>query len=88
MVEYLSLAITSVSLLIDPEVIVLGGGVANLADVLLPLIKKKLEGVLPIIPIKKASGLGSRAAVMGAIVLVLDSTTDRVAVQPLSSIYY
>lgn len=88
MVEYLSLAITSVSLLIDPEVIVLGGGVANSADELLPLIKKKLEGVLPIIPIKKASRLGSRAAVMGAIVLVLDSTTDRVAVQPLSSIYY
>ena len=86
MVEYLSLAITSVSLLIDPEVIVLGGGVADLANMLPPLIKQKLEGVLPIVPIIKATRLGLRAAVMGAIILVLDTTTECVAVQPLSSI--
>jgi len=83
--EYLSLAIASVALLIDPEVIVLGGGMAGSADILLPLIENRLEGVIPITPRIEASKLGSRAAVMGAIILVLDTTTERVEVQVLNN---
>jgi glucokinase-like ROK family protein len=79
-VDYLSLAIAAISLLFDPEVIVLGGGVARSADILIDPIIKRLVGVLPAPVTLLPSTLGYRAAVLGAIMLVLDSTTNRVSV--------
>jgi predicted NBD/HSP70 family sugar kinase len=79
-VGYLSLAIAAVSTILDPEVIVLGGGVSRSADVLIGPILEKLEGVLPIQPNLVTSSLGSQAAVMGAIMLVLDITTEFIKV--------
>jgi glucokinase-like ROK family protein len=79
-VDYLSLAIAAISLLFDPEVIVLGGGVARSADILIDPIIKRLVGVLPAPVTLVPSTLGYRAAVLGAIMLVLDSTTNRVSV--------
>ena len=78
-VDYLSFAIAAVTAILDPEVIVLGGGVARSADVLIEPILEKLEGVVPGRPNLIQSSLGSRAAVMGAIMLVLDITTQHVA---------
>mgnify|MGYP005852781287 CR=1 FL=1 len=78
-VDYLSFAVAIIGALIDPEVIVLGGGVARSAELLIGPILQRLEGVVPS-PIRLVhSTLGSRAAVMGAIMLVLDTTTERVA---------
>jgi predicted NBD/HSP70 family sugar kinase len=71
------MAIAAVSITIDPEIIVLGGGVTKLADLLIPRILDRLDGVIPVRPNLVASDLGSRAAVMGAISLVLDLTTER-----------
>jgi predicted NBD/HSP70 family sugar kinase len=82
-VEYLSFAIATVSSLFDPEVIVLGGGVAGSADLLIEPILKQVEGVTPFVPRLVASQLGRRAAVMGAIMLVLRGTTDRYVVRRL-----
>jgi len=65
--------------ILDPEVIVLGGGVARSADVLIRPILEKLDGVVPGHPNLIQSSLGSRAAAMGAIMLVLDITTEHVA---------
>ncbi len=79
-VDYLSLAIAAISLLFDPEVIVLGGGVARSADILVDPILRRLVGVLPAPVTLLPSTLGYRAAVLGAIMLVLDSTTNRVSV--------
>jgi len=83
-VDYLSLAIASVSALLDPEVIVLGGGVGRSADLLIEPILKRLDGVVPFVPRLVASPLGRRAAVMGAIMLVLNATTERFVVRRLS----
>ena len=78
-VDYLALATATIAAIIDPEVIIMGGGVARSADILIPPILEKLDGVLPS-PIRLVqSPLGSRAAVMGAIMLVLDTTTEHVA---------
>jgi predicted NBD/HSP70 family sugar kinase len=79
-VDYLSLAVANVSTLLDPDVIVLGGGVARSADLLIEPILQRLEGVLLFAPRLVASPLGRRAAVMGAIMLVLNATTEHVVV--------
>jgi glucokinase-like ROK family protein len=75
-VAYLSLAIASVSALLDPEVIVLGGGVARSADLLIEPILRRIRCVVPSVPRLVVSPLGRQAAVMGAIMLVLNATTD------------
>jgi glucokinase-like ROK family protein len=80
-VDYLSLAIAAVIAIIDPEVVVLGGGVARSADILIEPICKKLEGVVPVMPRIVQSTLSERAAVMGAIMLVLDALTEHVALE-------
>jgi len=80
-VDYLSLAIVSISALCDPEVIILGGGVARSADLLIEPILRRIEGVTPFTPRLVASTLGYRAAVMGAIMLVLNGTTERFVVK-------
>jgi glucokinase-like ROK family protein len=80
-VDYLAFAIAVISAVLDPEIIVLGGGVARSADMLIDPILFKLEGVIPIRPNLVQSKLGFRAAVLGAIMLVLDTTTDHVSIK-------
>jgi glucokinase-like ROK family protein len=82
-IDYLSMAIAAIGITVDPEIIVIGGGVSNSADLLIPGIHVRLDGVIPVRPNLVVTDLGSRAAVMGAISLVLDMTTERIA---LSSI--
>lgn len=83
-VDYLSLAVTSVSCLFDPEIIVLGGGVARSADLLIEPILKRVKGVTPFVPRLAASKLGRRAAVMGAIMCILNATTEHIVVRRLT----
>ncbi len=82
-IDYLSLAVAAMSITIDPEIIVLGGGVSNSADILIPGILHRLEGVVPVLPKLVPSKLGYRAAVMGAIMLVLDLTTEHITLSSL-----
>jgi predicted NBD/HSP70 family sugar kinase len=83
-VDYLSLAIANISSLLNPEMVVIGGGVARSADLLLEPILGRLQGVVPYVPRVVASTLGRRAAAMGAIMLVLQATTGYVVAQRLS----
>ncbi len=80
-VDYLAFAVAVISAVLDPQVIVLGGGVARSADMLIEPILSRLEGVIPTRPNLVPSSLGFRAAVLGAIMLVLDTTTDHVTVK-------
>ncbi len=82
-VDYLSLAIANISATLDPEVIILGGGVAGSADLLIGSIFQRLEGVVPFIPRLVASSLERRAVVMGAIMLVLNATSEYFVVKQL-----
>ena len=74
-VDYLSLPIASSCTLLDPEVIVLGGGVGS-SDLLIEPILTHLDGVVPCAPRLVASPLGRCAAVMGATMLVPRATTE------------
>jgi len=82
-VDYLSQAIVAVSALLDPQVIVLGGGVSRSADMLIEPIQRRIDGVVPFVPRLVVSPLGSRAAVMGAIMIVLNGTMDHLVVRRL-----
>ena len=83
-VEYLAIAVANVSACFDPELIILGGGVARSADLLIEPILKKLDGALQVPPKIVTSALGQRAAVMGAIANVLHNTADFYIVHKLS----
>jgi glucokinase-like ROK family protein len=82
--DYLSLVVAAVHALLDPEAIILGGEALAGADLLLPHIEERLRGMtlrpLRLLP----SQLGYRAAVLGAIMLVLDATTEHVVVEKRS----
>ena len=75
-VDYLSIVIANVSAVLNPEMIIIGGGVARSADMLLEPIRQRVAGVVPVMPRIVASELGDSTAVMGAIAIVLHSTDD------------
>jgi predicted NBD/HSP70 family sugar kinase len=75
-VDYLAQAIASIQQVVDPDVILLGGGVSRSADLLIEPILARLRGTIPILPRLEASRLGYRAAVMGAIVQLLRVTSN------------
>ncbi len=80
-VDYLALVIAAISVVLDPEVIVLGGGVSRSADILVEPILSRLQGCLPAPVRLVVSDLGYRAAVMGAIMLVLDTSFEYVTLK-------
>ncbi|HAL16752.1 MAG TPA: hypothetical protein DCP32_08370 [Anaerolineaceae bacterium] len=79
-VDSLALAIGAVATLIDPAVIVLGGGISLHSDLFINPILKRLEGVLPVLPSLWASSLGYRATAMGGVLKVLDAATEHITV--------
>ncbi len=84
MVNYLGLAIANISVLLDPEVIVLGGGVADSADLFIGPILERLDGTIPYAPQLVASNLGRHATVMGAIMQVINATDEYFLIKQLA----
>ena len=62
--------------LLDPELIVISGGIARSADLLVDPICARMEGLVPYVPSIVPSHLGSAATVKGAIALVMNNLTD------------
>ncbi len=82
-VDYLSLAIANISAVLDPEVIVLGGGVAASADLFIDPILERLDGATPYTPRLVASTLGRHATVMGTIMQVMNATDEYFLIKQL-----
>ncbi len=83
-IDYLAIAIGNVSVMLDPELIVLGGALTPYAASLTEAITKRMQGTIPSPPRLQASDLGQRATVMGAIVTVLHNTSNFYVVHKLS----
>lgn len=69
----------AMTLAIDPEVLVIGGGSAPGADVFLPRFEQSLRAICPLPPTVLVSSLGSEAVAMGGISLAtsaLDSALE------------
>jgi glucokinase len=84
MVDYLAIAITNIQATIDPEIIILSGGVVGYTDLLIDPILKRINGTIPTQPRLVSSTLGRRAIVMGAIINVLHNTANFYVVHKLS----
>jgi glucokinase len=83
-VDYLAIAIANLTVSFDPDLIVLGGGVARSADLLVEPILRRIEIAIPTPPRLVVSKLGLRAAAMGAVTNVLHNTDNYYMVYKIS----
>ncbi|MEU6750540.1 ROK family protein, partial [Spirillospora sp. NPDC046719] len=65
--DKLAIGTAAAVLLLDPEIVVLGGGFSRSADVLLPPLRSRLEQVCLRMPRLSGSTLGDECVVLGAI---------------------
>ncbi|MCL4559496.1 MAG: ROK family transcriptional regulator [Chloroflexi bacterium] len=71
-IDYLAIALVSICAYLDPEMIVIGGGVARSADLLMEPLRQKVAAHVPIMPRFELSELGPQAAVLGAVACLQD----------------
>jgi predicted NBD/HSP70 family sugar kinase len=76
--ERLALAIATVAPVLDPELVILGGGIGRNGDLLLEPIERELRQLLPFRPRVAVSALGEDAVLRGAVATALDVARDRV----------
>ncbi|NUP47690.1 MAG: ROK family transcriptional regulator [Catenulispora sp.] len=65
--ERLAHAVAAISAVIDPELVVLGGGIGDSADLLLGPLRTALDRMTPLVPELAASELGANAVLEGAL---------------------
>ena len=75
-VDLLSLAVANFTACVDPELIILGGGVSNADDLLIEPIKNRIAGVIPMVPRIEKSRLGVNAVHLGCVVLIFQVVSD------------
>ena len=70
----LSLGLANIAFLLDPEMIVIGGGVGSTGEALLSPLRERLAALLvhPVAPRLELSQLGVKAQLYGAIRYALD----------------
>lgn len=74
--RYLAMSVVSIATVLDPEVIVLGGGVSQSADLFHDRLVELCAPVLQVMPRLEVSSLGVDAGVMGAVALTLHNTSE------------
>jgi predicted NBD/HSP70 family sugar kinase len=68
--------VVPIAAIIDPQLVVLGGGIGSNGDLLLPRLREMLAEALPYPPAVQASELGDRAVISGAIALGVAEARD------------
>jgi predicted NBD/HSP70 family sugar kinase len=79
--ERIALAIAAIVPVIDPELVILGGGIGRNGDLLLAPVERELESLSPFRPRVEISSLGEDAALAGAVATALQSAQDRLFVR-------
>lgn len=74
--EQLADVITGVSALLDPEIIVVGGGIGQNLEMLLPTITARLERITPMRPRLVTASLGAESVLQGALINGLRAARD------------
>ncbi|MFZ0322557.1 MAG: ROK family transcriptional regulator [Actinomycetes bacterium] len=74
--DRIGLALAAVASVIDPALIVLGGGIGRNADLLLEGVQHRLRAVSPLDPLVVVSALGPDAVLRGALSTALDLARD------------
>lgn len=70
-IDYLAQAVANIAAVLNPEMVVLGGGVLRAADLLLEPIKERIKGTIPAMPKIVLSELEDEGVVYGAIALAV-----------------
>lgn len=81
--QRLALAIAAIAPVVDPQLVILGGGIGRNADLLLEPIEAELHQLLPFRPRVAVSPLGDDAVLQGAIAIALEAARDRVFARPI-----
>jgi predicted NBD/HSP70 family sugar kinase len=77
--EHLARAVAALTSMIDPELVVLGGGIGGNGDLLIKPIEKRLRALLRLPPPKiVVSSLGDDAVVLGALATALTTARENV----------
>ncbi|MFG3056349.1 ROK family transcriptional regulator [Kitasatospora sp. NPDC048239] len=76
--EQLAYAVAVLSAMLDPDLVVLGGGIGNSADLLLEPLERALHGLTPLRPKLAPSGLGEEAVLLGAVATALETARPEV----------
>jgi predicted NBD/HSP70 family sugar kinase len=76
--ERVAHVVAAISALLDPDVVVLGGGVGHGADLLLDPVREVLHASSPLRPTVAASELGDDAVLLGAITTALRTARPQV----------
>ena len=80
----IAIAIAAVAPVLDPQLVVLGGGIGSNPD-LLPAVERRLREISPFGPRLATSQLGEQAVLHGAVVTALESARDQLFTRkPLS----
>ena len=75
--ERIALALAAVVPIVDPELVILGGGIGQNGDLLLPPIERELHVLLPFRPRVEVSVLGEDAVVHGAVSTALEAAQEQ-----------
>lgn len=75
--QRIAFTLAAVVPVVDPELVVLGGGIGRNGDLLLEPVERELEALSPFHPRVEVSVLGEDAAVLGAVTAALQSAQDR-----------
>ena len=70
--DYITLSLCSISAVLNPELIVIGGSIGRHSDVLLPLLETRLETYLAKVPQLVGTALGGNASLRGAVARALE----------------
>jgi predicted NBD/HSP70 family sugar kinase len=73
----IALGIAAIVPVLDPALVILGGGIGRNADVLREPIERELRALSPFHPRIEVSSLGEEAELMGAVSLALEAAQDR-----------
>ncbi|WP_414675428.1 ROK family transcriptional regulator [Lentzea sp.] len=76
--ERLAFLVASVAAVIDPELVVLGGGIGSNVDLLLDPLERALRTMTPLAPRVVAGALGDGAVLSGAVAMGLEAARELV----------
>jgi predicted NBD/HSP70 family sugar kinase len=76
--ERLALVVATIAAILDPELVVLGGGVGHNTDLLRGPLESTLRGLTPLELSIVDSALGQDAVVLGAVATALDTAHELV----------
>lgn len=74
--ERLAHTVAAVAAVLDPDLVVLGGGVGHSADLLLRTVRETLRTLTPLRPKVAPSSLGEDAVLLGAVATALGTARD------------